>query len=382
MPDLDDLRSLSHQMVPPAFESLVDTARRRDRRAAGAWTAAVVSAAVATLAVVVVVSGPGSESSRLAPAPTPSSSVTSFPPGRAADFVPEVTPDDLRRWEVAVLATNTDPAHLGATELQLEVPIRDRYTTQWSAFCSGDPDTWFVYIIDDTGASGSGTCDMSRSKSLQPLPTDVSPLQQGDATPETLDVRMFVTGPIPQEHLDCFDRLSPPECVGVEPRLEPLSSTDVEFGVAGYEHWAPTVAEAGGQRFGALASTDGVDYVLRRVVQGPGTSPLTIDLDPNGPELLVGAVQAATEALIACGREATTRKESLACEPGLELRLGARIVTMERGTFGDFGDFPRLLGPPLYRVPAGTTGQIDFSVTRGAPEHADLAILVFEIQQQ
>ena len=382
MPDLDDLRSLSHQMVPPAFESLVDTARRRDRRAASAWTAAVVSAAVATLAVVAVVSGPGSESSRLAPAPTPTSSVTSFPPSRAADFVPEVTPDDLRRWEVAVLATNTDPAHLGATELRLEVPVRNRYTTQWSAFCSGDPDTWFVYIVDDTGASGSGTCTMPRSTHLQPLPTDVSPIRQGDAKPETLDVRMFVTGPISQEHLDCFDRLSPTECVSVKPRLEPLSSTDVEFGIAGYAHWAPTVAEAAGQRIGALASIDGVDYVLRRVVQGPGTSPLTIDLDPNGPELLVGALQAVTEELVACGREAPTREESLACEPGLELRLGSRTVTMERGIFGEPGDFPMLLPPPLYRVPAGTTGQIDLRVIRGEPENADLAILVFEIQEQ
>ena len=54
-------------------------------------------------------------------------------------------------------------------------------------------------------------------------------------------------------------------------------------------------------------------------------------------------------------------------------------MKLERGTFGEAGDVPMLSGPhPLYRVPAGTTGQVDLRVTRGSPEHAALALLVFE----
>ncbi len=190
---------------------------------------------------------------------------------------------------------------------------------------------------------------------------------------------MFVTGPIPQKHLDCFDRQSPTDCQDVQPPLEPLRSTDAQFGVSLFEHWAPPVAEVAGEGIGALASIDGVDYVLRQVAQGPGDDGLTLDLDPTGPELLVSVLDQPTEAMIACGTTATSIEEERACHPGLELRLGGRRVKLERGTFGEAGDVPMLSGPhPLYRVPAGTTGQVDLRVTRGSPEHAALALLVFE----
>ena len=93
---------------------------------------------------------------------------------------------------------------------------------------------------------------------------------------------MFVVGPLLKQHRACFNQKSPPECLTVEPPLEPLVSTDVEFGISVYEHWAPAVAEVAGEAVGALASIDGADYLLSQVVQGPGDSALRLNLDPTG----------------------------------------------------------------------------------------------------
>ncbi len=380
MPDLDELRSLSHQLRPPSLEALADTARRRDRRAAVVIAAGATSMVAVAMAVVLVVSGLGRDRPRLdpAPSPTPSVSVPSVPPDEPTVFSPDVTADDLRRWEVLETATNTDPGLAGATELRFEVPVQDRFAYQWSSFCSGDPDTWFVQIVGDGGASGSGYCDTPIPGSLPPLPTDISPFLHSGVEPATVEVRMFVTGPIPQQHLDCFEQKSPAECQNVKPPLEPLTETDVTFGVSVFEHWAPAVAEVAGQRVGALASIDGDDYVLRTVAQGPGAAGLSLALDPAGPELLVAVLDQATKAMITCGTQAASGEEERACQPSLLLRLGDRRVRLERGSFGAPRDVPQLPGPPLYRVPAGTEGQIDLRVARGAPENTDLALLVFE----
>ncbi len=146
MPDLDELRSLSHQLRPPSLEALVDTARRRDRRAAMAVAAGAASVVAAAIAVVMVVTGPGRDGSRLEPAPSPSPSVSTStaPPDEPTAFVPDVTPDDLRRWAELETVTNTDPDRAGDTELLFDVPVQDAFAYRWSFFCSGDPDTWYV----------------------------------------------------------------------------------------------------------------------------------------------------------------------------------------------------------------------------------------------
>ena len=50
MPDLDPLRSLADQLVPPSFGGLRETARRRTRRDADAVAVAAAAAAVAVIA--------------------------------------------------------------------------------------------------------------------------------------------------------------------------------------------------------------------------------------------------------------------------------------------------------------------------------------------
>jgi len=382
MPDLDQLRSLSHHLWPPAYEEMVDVARRRDRRVVALVTTGVASAVAATLVVVMVVANPGRDGSRIdpAPPPKPAPSVTSVPPNEAASYAPDVSSDDLRRWEEIETVSNTDPDHKGATELRFEVTLQSPFTYRTSVFCSGDRNTWFVYYVGGDGASGSGFCDAPLPSTLPPLPTDVTPFGDSSTTPKTVEVRMFVVGPLLKQHRACLNQKSPPECLSVEPPLEPLVSTDVEFGISVYEHWAPAVAEVAGEAVGALTSIDGVDYVLSQVVQGPGDSALRLDLNPTGPERLVAVLEQASEAMVACGTAAgRDRKAEQRCHPSLELLIGSRRVALERGTFGAPGDFPRVsYGRPLYRVPAGTTGRIDLQVTRGQPENVNLAFLVFE----
>ena len=382
MPDLDQLRSLSHSLMPPAYEEMVHVARRRDRRVVALVTTGVASTVAATLVVVMVVAGPERDGSRIdpAPPPKPTPSVTSVPPNEAASYAPDVSSDDLRRWEEIETVSNTDPDHKGATELRFEVTLQSPFTYRTSVFCSGDRNTWFVYYVGGDGASGSGFCDAPLPEALPPLPTDVTPFGDSSTASKTVEVRMFVVGPLLKQHRACFNQKSPPECLSVEPPLEPLVSTDVEFGISVYEHWAPAVAEVAGEAVGALASIDGVDYVLSQVVQGPGDSALRLDLNPTGPERLVAVLEQASEAMVACGTAAgRDRKAEQRCHPNLELLLGSRSVALEGGTFGAPGDFPRVsFGRPIYRVPAGTTGQVELRVTEGPPENVNLAFLVFE----
>jgi hypothetical protein len=68
--DLDQLRDLSNQIRPPSFDSLVSTARRRQRRTAGATAAACTALVVAIGAG--AYAGRGDQSSAPVPADHPS----------------------------------------------------------------------------------------------------------------------------------------------------------------------------------------------------------------------------------------------------------------------------------------------------------------------
>ena len=79
MSDLDQLRSLGDQVVPPSFELLRETARRRDRRHSVA--AALASAAAVVVVVVGIALLADSDGERTAPPPadSPGPSVTTRP---------------------------------------------------------------------------------------------------------------------------------------------------------------------------------------------------------------------------------------------------------------------------------------------------------------
>ena len=189
-------------------------------------------------------------------------------------------------------------------------------------------------------------------------------------------MRIFVTGPLRQGYLDCLDKKSTSECRDIEP--EPFGSADVTFGVSVYEYWAPAVAEVAGERIGALASADGVDYVLRDVVSfEPGQPGVSATLPATSGRHLVSVVDQYTAETVACATAGAKkgREEELACLPVLELVIGDRTVLLDRG---EFGDYPMIGGPHgLFRVPVGER-RIEARVASGPPDGSEYALLVFE----
>jgi hypothetical protein len=77
MPELDVLRRLGDQVVPPPFEALRETARRRDRRARAAMSVAV-AASVVVVAVTTLYLGRDADR-QLEPAPPPAPAPSSRP---------------------------------------------------------------------------------------------------------------------------------------------------------------------------------------------------------------------------------------------------------------------------------------------------------------
>ena len=167
------LRTAAQDVADAAPDTYVAPSRIRSRavkarRRRGGLAAGLV-AATAIVAVGLQIAGGSNQAwsrsgrpRRRRPRPTP------VGPGMPVVEVPEITADDLREYEELATITNTQPGNEGLTELTFEVPVRDRYSYEWSHFCSGDPGIWYVVIVGDGGASGSGYCD---HPAPQPFPS-------------------------------------------------------------------------------------------------------------------------------------------------------------------------------------------------------------------
>ena len=244
MPDLDELRSLSHQLRPPSLEALADTARRRDRRAAVVIAAGATSMVAAAMAVVLVVSGPGRDRPRLdpAPAPAPSVSVSSRPRDEATGFSRTSQPTTSAGGKCSRRSrTRSRPRRCHGAALRragsgpVGVPGELLLLGRPEHVVRPDRRQWWR-IGDSVTATRR-----SRSRCLPCRQTSHRSCHSGTKS-ATVEVRMFVTGPIPQQHLDCFDQLSPTDCQKVRPLLEPLGEHRRElFGVSLFEQWAPPV---------------------------------------------------------------------------------------------------------------------------------------------
>ena len=359
-------RAPDTDVTPSGIRSRARQVRRRRR--VGLVAGVVVSTALVAIGFQAV---GGSKAGPEPVRPSTPSPTASTDPGSPIVTVPEFTSDDIRRYEELVTMTNTQPDNLGLTELTFEVTLRDRYVYEVSHFCSGDRDTWVVYMISDGGGSGSGYCNDPVPDPFPALPTDISPFGHSDDNPKTVTVRMFVTGPIPQQHLDCFEQRSPPECRNVEPRLEPLASTDVTFGISVYEHWAPAVAEWVGQGISALASVEGDDFTLSQLLEpGAGQTSLATTLEAADGDRLVAVLQTLTDAGIDCLKAAERRKDQEKCYAIPELRIGDRVVPLVRG---EFGDYPSVtLGHPMFRVSGDRDLQVEVRVASGDPANVGL----------
>ena len=319
------------------------------------------------------------------PAPTPTPSPTPTPgaitaPGVPVVQVPEITPDDLREYEELGTMTNTQPGNEGLTELTFEVPVRDLYSYEWSTFCSGDPDTWFVYTVGDNGGAGYGYCDSPASVPFPTFPMDISPVDHSGTTAATQVMRMFVVDEIPANHLRCFNKKSPPECLDINPPLEPMAGTDVEFGISVYEYWAPAVAQVLGRDLAARAVIDGTDHLLSQVLTpGSGQHSFSTTLPPADGARVVAVLDGLTDAFTECSRAAgANREEYEACAALLELRIGDRTVPLVREERGDVETMPGFNFPHgLFLVPAGEQ-EVELRVASGNPDHIDFALVVFE----
>ncbi len=189
---------------------------------------------------------------------------------------------------------------------------------------------------------------------------------------------MFVVDEIPAKQQRCFDRKSPPECLGMDPQLEPLDSTDVTFGISVYEYWAPSVTEVMGYDLAARASIAGTDYLVSQVLTpGDGQHGFTATLPETTGERLVGVLDGHPAALSDCQLAAGSDLDAYhACEATWELRIGDRIVTI------DDNDFVQSMAgagfsPGLFLVPDGDQ-EIELRVGSGDPDHIDFALVVLE----
>src|SRR3954468_474487 len=86
MSELDVLRRLGDQIVPPPFEALRETARRRARRAKVATSAAVAASVVAVSATTVYLGRDADRRVEPAPAPGPPSRPRTYADGSAIHY--------------------------------------------------------------------------------------------------------------------------------------------------------------------------------------------------------------------------------------------------------------------------------------------------------
>ena len=226
------------------------------------------------------------------------------------------------------------------------------------------------------GGGGSGYCDGEIPDPFPAFPTDITPFDHSEiASSGTVSVRMFVSEAFEQDYLDCLDKRSPAECRDLEP--EPLASTDVTFGVSVYEYWAPAVAEVAGERVGARASAEGVEYVLSEVLEfEPGEPGVSATLPATGGRHLVSVVDKYTAETIACataGAEEGREEAGLPARPGAADRQPDRAARARRTR-----RLPEAHQPPrLFRVPVGER-RIVVRVASGPPDGSEYALLVFE----
>src|SRR5215212_3912864 len=111
MSDLDQLRGLTEHIHPPSFESLADTARRRDRRAAGTWAGVAAAVVVVVGAGMVVMGGDGTDPKPVQPSPSlPTPTNTSITPQSKTSMTREevVTVPWARMYSAGVSPEDTD----------------------------------------------------------------------------------------------------------------------------------------------------------------------------------------------------------------------------------------------------------------------------------
>jgi hypothetical protein len=294
MSDLEQLRVLTEQVRPPAFGSLQETARRRDRRTA---TAALVGGALVVLLVLGGFLTTRSDDRSVEP--------VDLDPDRTQNVIEASYGDQsVHRFEAHEVRNTGD--HAGASELSVSADFYEGST--FAYWCSGAPDVSYLVRVtggtddpDHVGAwRAGGACDGSArghgegytgtgppsgptsSIGSQNMRFNPSPADEGNPT----TVRIVLTDRVPDSVAGCFDLPGgpiPAEC-RAESSVHVLDSAgDVAFGAVIFTRPVEYVATVAGVPVQAQASTAGTEWHFARGVESrPGTEKVILRSDEPG----------------------------------------------------------------------------------------------------
>jgi hypothetical protein len=232
MSELTRLLELTEQIVPTAFDGLVDVRRRRTGRTHAA-TAVGLAAAGVVAVVGALALADGDNRTDPAPTPTPTPSELFVVPDGPTTIPVDVQPDDVHGWDVISTVTNAQAAHRGDAELSTTVTVNAAGVggvNYVDYFCrTTEKDIWLVHEEID-GAGGYGPCESTGPMTVRPA--DIGQWSEA-GPPEQLSVHAWLTRVTPELE-PCLEHGTIDECFGRYG--QPLAATDAEFGFRIYHH--------------------------------------------------------------------------------------------------------------------------------------------------
>jgi hypothetical protein len=382
--DLDRLRDLGQRLSQPAFDELVDTRRRRTRQSR------LVSAAALGVAVVTaigVLSATGQAKRTEHPAtnqsqtPTPTPNITFEVPAGQQTIVPDVGPDGIRGYDTLAILTNTQPEHLGVTQLSTTVATRAGLAFV-QVYCRGSDDLMYIYERED-GASGIGSCAPDADTTLTPgydIPDEVV-----SESAVALSMTMWVARPS-AAWLDCWHQ-GTSDCNALYGVPTGIAEPPAEFGFAVFEHRPAPALELFQRSYDAVSTIRHVAWVIdRAVTAAPDAGRLAFELPASGEGYVVDVYQAQSRHFEQCRQvhrdelpdyETTQSSDYWAavdevCGTTLRLVVDGVPVGPDNRDAVKKGHFTALGAV----VEADVVHRIEVEVVRGDPRHVRFAVIV------
>jgi hypothetical protein len=378
----------------------IQTARRRRATAGVFATAGVVVAIVAAGAAL---SGPSSNSDRppvdQTPDPNPTETDLAVPAGQTT-ILPEISPGDIRGWDVVGERTNEGP---GDTDLSAVVDAHglDGGQSYVEQFCHGAPSTWWVLTYDLDGVDGTveegpengnrarfGKCSQGAPSTLPAATEDIDPGGRSlyGNSEDTYPLRMFVTEPLPAAAQRCLRWPADVYACLADHQVVPLTETDATFGFGVYQHTrGPLVLTGMGGSLGqeALAMGGGVGYLVdRAVVSAPDAERLVVYLPASDQQRLVTVVETETSAAQRCADDIDIEVVDPDSERRHQETFQKRCVPILRvlldGEPVDVADQDFYIGPRQTVVPPGGAHEVIVEVVKNDPRNVQYAVIVWE----
>ncbi len=396
----EDLRSLAERAETiegrqaDRLAEVHDRIRTAQRRRA---TAASVGLAGLVLALIVGFSALTGSTERSqdpveppTPTPTPTETESATIPDGQFTQAADISAGDIKGWRTVATRTNRQPDFLGTTDLSTTVTLAgglDGGGAAMSEFCQGSPDTWYALRYGNGGHS-YGRCSPDDSLPVRPEHQYIGPFSDPRGGPSETSIRMFVAKPSP-EWVDCYTN-GGRGCAAVLSSLQPLDSTDAEFGFVVHEHPAvPPVLDVLGTSFEALAITDdGDEYLVdSAVVAEADAATLVVPFDPSDRVRLVAVYTTETPSTDRCRLRHDT--EGLLTNPDIHTRT--ELATLDRQCVADLElrvdgqlagpeDEPEIhfSVPDAAIVPAGGAHEVTVNVAKNDPRNVRFAVVIWQ----